>query len=101
METVIGEGKISAVISLAPSNVSVGKGAYAAIANDHSLKCDLERTGFSHTPYGSLADRTDKYEFNSDVCRKVHVRNTIPGINNEPGPDHSCDNTVILTNDSA
>ncbi len=92
---------MSAVIPLAPSNVSMGNGAYAAIANDHSLKCDLERTGLTHTPNGSLADRTDKYKLNLEVCCRVHNVDTIPGMNNEPGPDHPRDNTVPLFEDSA
>lgn len=84
----MGEGKISAVIPFVHSNVSLGKGAYTAIANDHSVCCDLERTGKSHCPSGSLAGST-AYESNNDERRVVHLVDTIHGINNETGPDHS------------
>lgn len=38
VETKMGEGKMSALMSVGHSNGTVGDGAYTAMANDHSVR---------------------------------------------------------------
>ncbi len=80
--------------------MSVGKGAYTAIANDHSVCCDSERTGKAHCHSGSIAGST-AYDSLKEECCVVHEVDTIHGINNESGPDHSWDNTAAYKEDKA
>lgn len=88
------------VITFAHSNVPVGEGAYAAIANEHSVICDVIETGEPHLRPGSLAGTNPVVKLLSEKC-EVHNRDTIHLINVETGPDHSCDNTAACKENTA
>lgn len=84
-------------MTLAHSNVPLGEGAYAAIANEHSVSCDVAETGEPHCPSGPIAGPNINGKLLEEK-REVHNRDTIHSINNEPGPDHPRDNTAAHKN---